>query len=127
MKETHSRASLITKTVFLIIFLAAVFWILRPYFFRQITGPYLEVEGEVVECCADTIDLVIPPMGIRIRENRRFIGIEADNGTGWSFVEPKFSAGYGIVFGDRVRIEYAKETLSGLRVIINVEKIDSEN
>ena len=127
--ETHTHIKTTIAITITVLLLSSLVLICYPYFFRKITGPYVEVEGTVVDICMDEVRISSNSSGWPRYENRSFISIRASNGTEWGFVEPINSMSYnynhGIQIGDHIIITYGHEVLTGLRVIMSITKIDA--
>ncbi len=127
--ETHTHIKTTIAITITVLLLSTLVLICYPYFFRKITGPYVEVEGTVVDICMDEVRISSNSSGWPRYENRSFISIRASNGTEWGFVEPINSMSYnynhGIQIGDHIIITYGHEVLTGLRVIMSITKIDA--
>ena len=126
--ETHTHIKTTITITIVVMLLSAIIVVCYPYFFRKVTGPYIEVEGTVVEICMDEVRISSDSSGLPRYENRSFIGIRATNGTEWGFVEPVNSMSYnynhGVQIGNHVIVTYGHEVLTGLRVIISITVID---
>ena len=127
--ETHTHIKTTIAITITVLLLSTLVLICYPYFFRKITGPYVEVEGTVVDICMDEVRISSNSSGWPRYENRSFISIRASNGTEWGFVEPINSMSYnynhGIQIDDHIIITYGYEVLTGLRVIMSITKIDA--
>ncbi len=100
--------------------------LLYPYFPREITGPYIEIEGEVTERCADTAYLGNNHL---ISEVRSAIGIKGNDGDGLVALLPKNAPKEWetINIGDHVRAVIGIEKITGRYVFVKLEKTDLGN